>query len=138
MILTGFALICAIFVASAAFAGNAGTFVNADSVVVVILGCGLYSVFLADPAAVARGLASAASFGRRGAEPDEAVADAYLGLAIAAPAVGLVSAAQGLTSAALGRLAIPPTDALCYASFALIYGICLSAFLFLPVYFKNR
>lgn len=139
MIFLSFLLISSIFLISAHFAGNVGTFINLDSLIIVLLGIVISSVPLSwgKVPSLKKGLIQIFSFSIP-EDKDTEVKNIFTGLSISTAAVGFCSSCQGILSVILIDNNTPILQVLSFASFTTVYALIISIFIFLPVVFRNR
>lgn len=139
MIFLSFILISSIFLLSAHLAGNAGTFINIDSLIIVLLGMAISSISLSwgKVPSLKKGLIQIFSFSIP-KDRDTEVKNIFTGLSITTIAVGFCSSCQGILSGILSGNNPPVLQILSFASFTTIYALIISIFLFLPVVYRNR
>ncbi|QQO08758.1 hypothetical protein [Breznakiella homolactica] len=145
MIFIGFLLISGIFLLYAWFSGNAGFFINPDSMPISPAAVLLFSVFSFRWKEFVRGLRTMFLFSLKKFEGSGGTARHYRSLIWVSLTAGLVSTAQGLFSYFLtvrdnpqAAVEISASTAFCYAGFSTVYGLMLSVFLLYPVYLLHR
>ncbi len=138
MIFLVFCALNAILFASAALSGGIGSFVNLDSVFIVLAGAVLSAAAVSHGryGALLRGLGQAFSFSGRGEKSAE-TRSVYVGISVMTLALGLCSTIQGLFAAVLLESALPFGKCAVFASFTSVYALILVAFFFMPVVFRN-
>ncbi|ULQ58498.1 hypothetical protein K7I13_07900 [Brucepastera parasyntrophica] len=145
MIFLGFLIITGIFLLYSWFSGNAGFFINPDSMPISLAAVLVFSVFTFHWKDFVRGVKTMFVFKAEKIEGSASTARHYLSLIWVSVAAGVVSTFQGLLSYFLtvrdypeAALEISPATAFCYAIFSTVYGIMYSVFLFYPVYLVHR
>ena len=124
---------------SAYFNGSIGLFFNLDSIVIVVAGTIFFtiSISIGRFSALLKGLKEIFSF-RKNKEKDREVSTIFLGMTFGSVAVGLCSMMQGIISGALAKPDFTIFEIISISGFTVAYGILLSFFLWLPVYFRNK
>lgn len=138
MIFLVFCGLNAILFASASRAGGIGTFVNLDSVLIVVAGALLsgVSVGYGRYGALFLGVRQVFAFSGRGEKSPE-TRSVFAGLSALTLAFGFCSTLQGIFAGVLLESASPIGSRLVYASFTSVYALILVAFLFVPVILRN-
>lgn len=139
MTLLVFCLVAALLALSATFCGDASTFYNLDSIVIVLAGFALSALVMARGRGhlLLKGLKDIVSFGR-GGPADPAVARLFGGMAVMTLTVSFGSTAQGLICSAFIGSPYTAVQTLALASFTSVYGILLTGLLLAPVIARNR
>lgn len=139
MIFFCFLLIVSIYLVSASFSGGMGTFVNFDSILIVLIGFTISSIAVSSGRlkVLLRGLGLIFLF-PVAREANSEVRDMLKAISIMTLATGLCSTAQGLISGFLIESdAYSSTQKICFASFTLVYSVIFVCFLLVPVMYLN-
>lgn len=127
MIFLSFLLISSIFLVSAHFAGNAGTFINFDSLIIVLLGIVFSSISLSwgKVQSLKKGLIQIFSFSKP-EDKDSEVKNIFTGISISTVTIGLCSSCQGILSGILIDNNTPILKVLSFSSFTTIYALIIT------------
>ncbi len=140
MIFVNFVLCVSLFFFFAFFAGNAGTFFNLDSIIIVLFGFFFSSLAVA----VGRyrmyfnGLKQIFRF-RPIEEKSTEVGHMVTAVSIMTVVIGLISTAQGLISSALiANTEYSVIQIVSFASFTTVYSVLFVGLLLVPIIYLNK